>query len=151
MTSTALEFNVSDLGPSLERLIEAANPDMPELLENVGAIIESQTKYRISDEKTSPSGEPWADWSEDYAKTRTSAHSLLEGEGFLYDSIAHEVLGDDVQIGSGMIYAAIQQFGGADVGKPGLASREYLGLSEANKSEVLEFVEDYLAGRLEDA
>lgn len=34
-----------------------------ELLESIGAVVESQTRRRISDEKTSPAGERWEEWS----------------------------------------------------------------------------------------
>ena len=54
-----------------------------ELLESIGAVVESQTRRRISDEKTSPAGERWEEWSEGYSKTRSGNQSLLQGNGDL--------------------------------------------------------------------
>ena len=119
-----------------------------ELLETIGAVIESQTRRRIATEKQSPDGEPWADWSADYAKTRDSGHSLLENEGELLDSIQYQVNGDQVITGSNLIYAAIQQYGGAEVGSPGLIGRPYLGLNEDNRDEleqVISWMQDLMS------
>ena len=64
-----------------------------ELLESIGAVAESQTRRRISDEKTAPDGTPWAPWSTDYAKTRHGNQSLLQGDGDLLDSIEYQEIG----------------------------------------------------------
>lgn len=118
-----------------------------ELADEIGGIIETSTKRRISDERTGPDGEPWAAWSEAYDETRDhSCHSLLVGEGDLRDSIQSYSSAADVTVGTNLVYGAIHQFGGEEVGKPGLPARPYLGLSDLDQQDI----RDLVTGRLED-
>ncbi|WP_178860822.1 phage virion morphogenesis protein [Thiomicrorhabdus cannonii] len=147
MAGVGLHFDNTDLQRIQIRLNNLVGRDaQAELLENVGAIAESQTRHRISDEKRSPDGEPWAAWSDGYAKTRHSGHRLLENEGELLDSIQYQVSGNEVVVGSNLIYAAIHQYGGAEVGRPGLLARPYLGISDANQDELDAVLESWMQG-----
>jgi len=112
----------------------------------VAAVVESQTRRRIQEEKKAPDGTAWADWSPAYADTRHSGQSLLQGEGDLLDTIFSGQTGDDAVVGSPMVYAAVQQEGGAEVGRPGLPSREFLGVSDSNSDEIEDVVITYLEG-----
>ncbi|MBQ0604806.1 phage virion morphogenesis protein, partial [Klebsiella oxytoca] len=76
-----------------------------ELLESIGAVVESQSRRRISDEKTSPAGERWEEWSEGYRKTRSGNQSLLQGNGDLLDSIQYIVERGRVRVGSPLSYS----------------------------------------------
>lgn len=116
------------------------------LLDAVGAEVESQTRRRIASEKTGPDGKPWAAWSAAYAKTRHGGQSLLQSEGHLLDSITYVVAidGSSVDVGSNMVYAAIQNFGGAKVGKPGLPARPFLGFSDDNRSDLRGVINKWL-------
>ena len=82
-----------------------------ELLDSLGGIVESQTRRRIADEKTSPDGQRWDDWSSSYAKTRHGNQSLLQSEGDLLDSIQYQVQRNQVRIGSPLAYAGVHQYG----------------------------------------
>lgn len=119
------------------------------LLDAVGAIVESQTRRRIADEKTSPAGKPWDDWSEAYAASKHGAddahdahpgelresggHSLLVLDGGLLDSVQFLVTGEEVEVGSNLKYARRQN-----------AARPFLGLSKDNEREVVEIIDDFL-------
>lgn len=90
------------------------------LFEEIGALVESQTRRRITDEKESPLGVPWAPWSKSYAKAQKKrigdgdtggAPSLLEREGLLLASMSYQAAGDQVTVGSNREYAATHQFG----------------------------------------
>lgn len=137
-----------------------------ELLHSLGAVVESQTRRRISDEKTAPDGTPWRDWSSDYAGTRHGNQSLLESSGDLRDSIQFFVERNTVRIGSPLVYSRVHQegFNGAVNVSPhtrlitqafgkalrfpvyqnvggftrmmNMPQREFLGLSQDNQSEV---------------
>ncbi|XDF79266.1 phage virion morphogenesis protein [Aliivibrio fischeri] len=82
-----------------------------ELLDSLGAIVESQTRRRIADEKTAPDGTAWQAWSSGYEKTRHGNQSLLQGEGDLLDSIQYIVEKNQVRIGSPLPYAGVHQDG----------------------------------------
>jgi phage virion morphogenesis protein len=121
---------------------------MDELAYNIGQLLESSTKERIATEKAAPDGEPWAEWSQAYAATRQSRHSLLIGEGNpgLLESIQNYSSGPVAEVGTNLVYGAIHQFGGAGVGKPALPARPYLGVSDADRRDIRDLIEGDLAG-----
>lgn len=82
-----------------------------ELLDSIGAVVESQTRRRITGEKTSPAGEKWQAWSDSYADTRHGNQSLLQGDGDLLDSIQFIVERGRVRVGSPLAYAPAHQKG----------------------------------------
>ncbi len=133
----------------LGRLVD---PALDDLLDRLGAEGESQTRRRISSEKTAPDGAPWEAWTAAYAKTRHGGNALLEGEGDLYDSIQSDTQGADaVAWGSNLAYAAIHQHGGLPgmpPGPAGIPARPYLGISAENAADLLgiatEWVEELL-------
>lgn len=152
-----------------------------ELLESIGAVVESQTRRRISDEKTAPDGTPWAPWSADYAKTRHGNQSLLQGAGNLLDSIENQVQRSSVRIGSPLPYSGVHQDGfsgavqvpahirritqafGKALAFPVYSSvgsftrmmeipqRQYLGLSSDNQTELLAVIGDFWQDMMKEA
>ncbi len=124
-----------------------ADLDRRALLDQVGGLLENQTKRRIEEDKTSPEGLPWQPWSERYAKTRHSNQSLLIGEGHLKDGITHNVLSEnELEWGSPEIYSTVQQLGWPDRNIP---ARAYLGISTADGIEIERATADYLAAQAE--
>ncbi|MEZ8102147.1 phage virion morphogenesis protein [Vibrio bivalvicida] len=144
-----------------------------QLLDALGSVVESQTRRRIADEKTSPDGRAWPEWSDGYAKTRHGNQSLLQGEGDLLDSLQYIVERNQVRIGSPLPYSGVHQdgFSGAvqvaahtrlvtqAFGKAlafpvyqsvnaftrmmNIPQREYLGLSRDNQTEVYAVIGDF--------
>ncbi len=147
--SMALRVDLRELDALAQRIEALAAVDTPGLLDAVGTEVESQTRRRIAEERQAPEGTPWAAWSPRYAATRHGGHSLLQAEGGLLDSIQYSVAGDTVEVGSNLIYAAIHQFGGAEVGKPQLPARPYLGLSPDNLADLGRLVDEWAAGQME--
>ncbi len=111
------------------------------LLEDVGAIVESQTRRRLGQEKKSPDGKSWKKWSDKYARTRNSGHKLLENKGHLMDSLDFKVIGTEVHIGSNLIYSATHQ-----MGRGNIPARPFLGISPENKNEINQVINDWLRG-----
>lgn len=166
-----------------QRMIDAlGNPaHKRELLETIGAVAESQTRRRITTEKTAPDGTPWQAWSASYAKTRHGNQSLLQGDGPLLDSIQYQVKGSKVHLGSPLPYAPsiqdgfkgsvnisahtrriTQAFGkalkfpvnqtvSAFTRAMNMPQREFLGLSGNNKTELLDTVGDFWSEVMRDA
>lgn len=143
--STAIRIDTSDLDRLNRRLADFSRLDTRRLMNAVGAEVESQTRRRISDQKTAPDGTPWAPWSPDYAATRAAGASRLQDEGDLLDSIHPFIYldGQAVEVGSNLVYAAIHQWGGAPVGS-NIPARPYLGLSNENEADVQGVVDDWL-------
>lgn len=143
MAGVQQEIRLQDLAIATATLEQLARIDRRHLLENVTAIVESQTRRRIEEDKAAPDGTPWPEWSEGYAATRHAGHSLLENEGDLLDSIAGYVDGETGAIGSNLIYAAIQHHGGGEVGI-NIPAREFLGLSSEDAVEIMEEVTRFI-------
>jgi phage virion morphogenesis protein len=110
--SVSLTVHLRELDTIAQRVSSLAAFDKNAVLHAVGAEVESQTRRRISTEKTAPDGTPWPDWSRRYANTRHGGHSLLMNHGDLHDSLQSLVDGDQVETGSNLAYAALHNFGG---------------------------------------
>ena len=156
--SAALEITV--LSPALDGLearirnLAAGLGDTRPLLEALGAEVESQVRRRIESERTSPIGEPWPAWSDDYAETRHRGHKLLRAEGGLLDSIQSAVRPHLVETGSNLVYAALHQFGGEPGMAPGPAAvpaREYLGISIDNERDLDAILDEWAGGIVGEA
>lgn len=182
----AISVEVSTRGDELaryQRLLDTLgrNDYKASLLESIGAVVESQTRRRISDEKTAPDGTPWAPWSAAYGKTRHGNQSLLQGDGDLLDSIEYQVQRNKVRVGSALAYAGVHQdgFSGAvqvsshqramthyfgkalafpvfhEVGgftrMMEIPQREYLGLSSDNQTELLAVIGDFWQDVMKEA
>lgn len=181
----AISVDVRTQGSELERyqrvLETLGNRELKaELLDSIGAVVESQTRRRISDEKSAPDGTPWAPWSAGYAKGRHGNQSLLQAGGGLLDSIEYQVQGDKVRIGSALRYAAVHQegFDGAVAVSPhqrlinqafgkalkfpvyqsvsgfarqmAIPARTFLGLSDDNQAELLTVIGDFWQAALQE-
>lgn len=150
--SASIQLTIDGLDAVEALLDRLENPDIPLLLDDIGALVVSQTQSRISDDKAGPDGEAWPEWSARYAKTRHGGQGLLlaEGNPGLLSSITHLVYAGGVDVGSNLIYAAHHQFGSEkESGRgSGVPARPYLGLSPDNRDEIElicdEFVEQLL-------
>jgi phage virion morphogenesis protein len=137
--SVALQLTVDGLEGVEALLARLDNPDLNQLLDEIGATVVSQTQSRIADEKRGPNGEVWPEWSSKYARTRHGGQSLLQAKNpGLLSSITHLVHGSTVEVGSALPYAAHHQFGSDKTSGrgSGVPARPYLGLSDENRDEI---------------
>jgi phage virion morphogenesis protein len=139
MAGAFAELTIEGLGPAIAALNALSDPNLAALgLAHIGGLVESQTRERFTT-RIAPDGTAWPAWSERYAASRRKGHSLLVADGHLRDSIMWEMDGDELRIGSNLVYAAIHQFGGEAGMAPGPAAipaRAYLGVSEADIAEI---------------
>ena len=169
--AVAIEVNVKGLKRLQERLNNLGGLDVSKILNPIGAAIETQTRRRITEERESPEGEAWTEWSESYKKSRHQGHSLLQSSGALVNSIQYLVTGGQVEVGSNLVYAAAHQFGVTtkahkirarrkkylgwpgmtghpvkEVNHPGseIPARPYLGISAENEDEILAIVDAWI-------
>ncbi|HBD18678.1 MAG TPA: phage virion morphogenesis protein [Arenimonas sp.] len=140
MAGAGIHIDLSGIKALERRLAALGGFDAGDLLDVIGAQVESQARRRISEEKQAPDGAAWPNWSEEYAATRHSGHSLLEGEGDLIGSLDHVVSGNEVEIGSNLIYAATHQFGDEE---RNIQARPYLGLSAGDEAEIERTILDW--------
>ncbi len=131
MSRADVVIDLAGLLPARRALDRLSRARTERLLDILGSEAESQTRRRITEEKTDAAGEKWEEWSDDYAARRPSKGGLLELDGDLVDSITY-IVGDDViEVGSALVYAHRHQVG--DEGdEGGIPARPYLGVSEEN-------------------
>ena len=133
---------IPQLQNRLARLATRAG-DPEALTAALAALMETQVKRRISDEKTAPDGSTWQAWDPAYARTRKANHSLLVNDQNLMDSIAGSSNDHEAVVGSEMIYARVHQEGWPERGIP---ARPFLGLSQENVNEIDQTVNDWMEG-----
>lgn len=139
-------------------LARIADFDDSELLTAIGAMGASQTRRRISDEKTAPDGTAWPD-------NKEGTSILMRTGGNLLGSVAYIVGSGEVQWGASWEFAHIHQdgakisvknakalffrIGGQKVAAKSVTipARPFVGLSDDNRNEIEELVTDVF-GRL---
>ena len=136
MTGVALEYQL-DIELAERALRGLSRLNIEAMAYNVGALLESSVKRRMSDEKQSPDGEPWALRSPAYAQTRRPGQSILISEGNLLDSIQNYSSGDEARVGTNLVYGAPHQFGSD---KQNIPARPYLGLSDRDEDDIYRLV-----------
>jgi phage virion morphogenesis protein len=154
---------------TLNQLVSRAKNLRPAFAE-IGEDLLETTKRRFNS-ATAPNGTPWADNSDvtiaRYLGTKTnnfkkdgslskrgqansSAKKPLTGESkSLQRKINYQLIGaTGVTVGSPMVYAAMQQFGGTKSQFPHLwgniPARPFLGISKADRENILDIISSYL-------
>lgn len=149
----------------LNRAIAELKDPRP-LLNEIGAILEFNTKQRIND-GIGTDDKPWVQsW-----RARIQGGTTLRDTSRLYNSIKYQVVdGKRVVVGTNVIYAPLMHFGGTIRPKNGkflifktplggwvklksvtIKPRPYLGMSVDDSQEVLTTIEEYLDKALRDA
>ena len=143
--STALIYNFAEIDNLAQRVTDLSDLDQDELLDEIGAEVESQIRRRLSEEKEAPDGTQWPRLVHKYKakKAETSSGGLLEHSGAMIDSMQYQVHSGYVEAGSNLPYVAHHNFGGLDIGT-GMPQREFLGLSQDNEADLMELVNDFL-------
>lgn len=130
----------------LQRL-ERSVGDLSPALEEIGDVLIESTKQRFNSGE-GPDGQPWAENSP-VTIDRKGRNQPLIDEGTLAEQLSYAVTGNQLEVGSSMEYAAMQQFGGTKSEFPHLwgdiPARPFLGISEADAAEILAIVHDHLA------
>ncbi|MGX5775550.1 phage virion morphogenesis protein [Methylorubrum zatmanii] len=141
------------------RLLDAyVSFDAGPLMEEIAALGESQTRRRISEEKTAPDGTPWA-------PNRAGTPILTETGQHLLASVAFHSSAEEAVWGAAWEHAHVHQegvvitaksapyltffAGGKFISKKSVTipARPFVGLSEDNRAEIEDLVTDHF-GRL---
>lgn len=159
MSGVAIEMQFRGIEEAERAIAALTGFERVELMETIGRTVQLQTRRRISTEKESPEGEAW--------KPNRKGSDILKNTGRLHESIDYIAQGDQVEIGTPLIYARIHQDGGTIVPKNSKAlafavgnatvfaksvtipARPYIGLSSDNESELDDVVRDFLGELLQ--
>lgn len=168
MTDFTVTVEDAQVRAALRRLRQKTDNLSP-VLKAIGEDLVESTRQRFAT-ATAPDGTPWAANSEvtilrylglttgNYGKdgkltkkgaARGMGKKPLSGQsGDLARQIIYRVTGNTLEVGSTMVYAAMQQFGGKKADFPNLwgdiPARPFLGLSGSDIAGIEETVGDYL-------
>jgi phage virion morphogenesis protein len=150
------ELDTKAAQAALNGLIKAG-ANLTPLMDLIGNYLRNETKHRFETGQA-PDGRAWLpSW-----RAREEGGKTLMKSRHLWDSITHRAGNNFVEVGSNVIYAAVQQFGATIRAKAGgklifkigggyrsmdqvtLPARPYLGMSQADPVEIGAIVDTYL-------
>lgn len=145
--------------------IEAHLSDMTPLMQDIGDLLQNSTTERFGEGKD-PDGNAWAPKSQATiarqrkgeakgANASIDFRPLFGPSRRLSSEIHYQADAKSVEIGSSLIYAAVQQFGatkgqfgtmanGAPVPWGDIPARPFLGISEDDKNGIIQTITEYL-------
>lgn len=129
----------AELKAELRKLADKINNLTP-FFADVGETLLNSTRERFRS-MTDPDGTPWAPLSPAYqAQKPKNKNLILTLNGFLRGTLTKQATRDSLRIGSPLDYAAKHQFGSGRI-----PARPFLGLSEEDRSDLLDALNEYLA------
>lgn len=135
---------VFDFGPAKAQLATLLGraEDLSPLMEQIAGVFASATEDAFENQ-SDPAGEAWAALSPRRIAERTEAGKwpgkILQFNGILAASVQTDFGQLFAEIGSGMIYAGVHQFGYGRIPK-----RSYLGVGDEHIADITVLVEEYL-------
>lgn len=140
-----IEIKDDQITAALDGLV-AQLGDMTKIMQDIGELLMTSTKDRFP-KGEAPDGSTWA--AKSPVTSGSDRRPLFGPSGMLSSQIFYEAGTDSVEVGSNMVYAAMMQFGGSKEAFPHLwgdiPARPFLGISEDDRTGILETVEEWLA------
>ncbi len=156
----AVEIKADTVTSGLTRLA-AQMGDLTPVMEQIGEYMVMSTKERFK-KGTSPEGAKWAPKSATTLarygarkSNRVDTRPLFGPSGMLSSQIFHEAGPDSLEVGSNLIYAAVQQFGagkgqfgnmtnGSPIPWGNIPARPFLGISPEDETNILALIADFI-------
>lgn len=158
-TGVSVTVDATSIEAAIARLRPLISFDPAPLMEEIAALGESQTRRRLTDEKTAPDGTPWA-------PNLVGTAILTQTGQHLLQSVAFYATADEAVWGAAWEFAHIHQEGAVIKPKtaavlrfktPGgkwvskksvtIPARPFVGISAENRAEIEDLVSDHF-GRL---
>ena len=138
--TTMTQFIIeSDLPQAIDTLLGIHNAlgNADNVLHGIGATLKDSTRDRLATGKTAPDGTPWARLA---PKTlQRKGGDILIDTGQLHQSIAYDVAGDTLFVGTSKAYGAYHQFGTSK-----MPARPFLGLSAQDETLIQNRLNEWL-------
>lgn len=148
-----------ELLATMKRVLDLTAEDWRAMHSIIGNDLVNSTKQRFIDE-AGPTGDKWKELAPITLRNRKRKHkdgtpsinreTILRARDNLFDSIHFQSTVDSTAVGSNRIYAAIHQYGGQVVvnGRTiTIPARPYLGLSDADKANIQDIINEYMEAR----
>jgi len=150
-----IQIDDAEVRAELRRLLAKLH-DFTPFFNDVGEQLLNSTRERFRSQRA-PDGAPWAPLSPAY-RARKPKHKdlILTLNGYLRGTLAKRADKDSLRIGTPMIYGAVHQFGatrgafgrtryGVPVPWGDIPARPFLGLSDDDRNDLLDALNEYLA------
>lgn len=149
----AIQIDDREVLGAIQSLIDAGR-DLQPAFQDIGEYLVMSTKERFA-RGESPEGDPWAPNAPSTLKRKSDPRPLHGESGRLENEIYPHVFADGVDVGSPLVYAGVQQFGagrgafgatrrGSPIPWGDIPARPFLGLSESDRTNVLEILSEHL-------
>ncbi len=142
----SVSINDAAIKTRLNELL-ASVTDLTPVFASIGEMLLISHDERFS-KQVSPDGSAWAPLSEEYKKRKKkNADTILTLNSILRGSLTYHASSSNLLFGTPMEYGAIHQFGGSTTMRPqnaAIPQREWLGVSDDDKSEILIMLHDHL-------
>jgi len=129
---------------ALRRLQDAAG-DLSPALRDIGErlLISHDERFRA---QVDPEGNPWQALTDKYkARKKRNPNKILIRAVKLKNSLDYQLEGESLRFGTPLVYGATHQFGDPERGIP---ARPFLGISDGDRSVILDILQDHLATAL---
>lgn len=152
MSNITLNHNGSEIADAFNQLLQRST-DLTDAMRQVAGVLEDVPEESFVTE-SAPDGTPWADLS-NYTKTERSERGywpgqILQRTGRLAASIESDFDDASASVGTNVIYAAIQHYGGVTspnsmIPNKEISARPFLGLGEQQEEDILDVLQGFLA------
>lgn len=137
-----IEYDDREVTAALSELQRRLGPGMKTVFADIGESLLNSHKARWSSEQA-PDGTPWEPLDPKYqARKKKNADKILVLDGYLKDLLDYNETETEMKLGTNLLYGATHQFGDPTRGIP---ARPFLGLSESDRQDVLEILNEYLS------
>ena len=158
-----IDIDIDDgaIAAAMNRALIAAR-DLTPVMRDIGESLLNSTRDRFTSQ-TAPDGSDWAKLSDEYkARKKRNRGKIGTLRGHLRGTLAYDAGRDRVAVGSPRIYAGTFHFGAAKgaYGKTrrgvpipwgDIPAREFVGLSDDDREDVLEALHDHIAAAIRRA
>ena len=128
--------------------------DLTPVMNQIGEYLVLSTKKRF-EKGVSPEGAKWAPKSPATLARSRDVRPLFGPSGMLSSQIFHEAGPSQVEVGSNLIYAAVQQFGagkgqfgnmtnGSPIPWGNIPARPFFGISPEDETNILTLIADFM-------
>lgn len=149
MSGVRVVVDDKELQVAINRL-NALGSNTDDLLADIGEQLLNSTVKRF-DSATDPDGNKWEELAPATKQAKQCAGKpadALVRDMYLRDTLAYQISGDDLFIGSNLVYAATHQLGDD---RRNIPARAFLGIGDDDKHNVIALVnrhlDDILSGR----
>lgn len=152
MSGITLNHNGAEISEAFNQLLRRSS-DLTDAMRQVAGVLEDVPEESFAAE-AAPDGTPWEDLG-DYTKAERSESGywpgqILQRSGRLAASIESGFDDTSASVGTNVIYAAIQHYGGVTspdsmIPNKEIPARPFLGLGEQHEDEILDILRDSLA------